>query len=386
MYLRNLMKTDENELALKEFLLDINCLEELLPWSGKFNLFDVLKASRNEIRHSNVLAWLLDANENHEIGDTFIKRIIQDLIKDSTSQSNIFRLLLLDFYSFSVYREWKNIDILMLSNDEKIAIAIENKVGSHEHDNQLKRYKEILNKEYPNYEKIFIYLTPEGECPSDDDWKILTYETIVENLEYIRDKAELLPDVKLMINNYIDTIRRDIVDDTQLIDICNKIYNKHKRALDLIYTHKIDNKSQIAEDIVSVLKEFADEGKLINYNNNFYTKRMSDLLPNLKAGNSSWGDTYPYTYWILSKDGGISIIFELGGLNVPAETMLNMQKLIDITKPNDKKREKFKYKRLHRCNYDFDESDCDNESIKNTIRTAVNYMLKWEKEILDKLA
>ena len=380
------MKTDENELALKEFLLDINCLEELLPWSGKFNLFDVLKASRNEIRHSNVLAWLLDANENHEIGDTFIKRIIQDLIKDSTSQSNIFRLLLLDFYSFSVYREWKNIDILMLSNDEKIAIAIENKVGSHEHDNQLKRYKEILNKEYPNYEKIFIYLTPEGECPSDDDWKILTYETIVENLEYIRDKAELLPDVKLMINNYIDTIRRDIVDDTQLIDICNKIHNKHKRALDLIYTHKIDNKSQIAEDIVSVLKEFADEGKLINYNNNFYTKRMSDLLPNLKAGNSSWGDTYPYTYWILSKDGGISIIFELGGLNVPAETMLNMQKLIDITKPNDKKREKFKYKRLHRCNYDFDESDCDNESIKNTIRTAVNYMLKWEKEILDKLA
>lgn len=380
------MKTDENELALKEFLLDINCLEELLPWSGKFNLFDVLKASRNEIRHSNVLAWLLDANENHEIGDTFIKRTIQDLIKDSTSQSNIFRLLLLDFYSFSVYREWKNIDILMLSNDEKIAIAIENKVGSHEHDNQLKRYKEILNKEYPNYEKIFIYLTPEGECPSDDDWKILTYETIVENLEYIRDKAELLPDVKLMINNYIDTIRRDIVDDTQLIDICNKIYNKHKRALDLIYTHKIDNKSQIAEDIVSVLKEFADEGKLINYNNNFYTKRMSDLLPNLKAGNSSWGDTYPYTYWILSKDGGISIIFELGGLNVPEETMLNMQKLIDITKPNDKKREKFKYKRLHRCNYDFDESDCDNESIKNTIRTAVNYMLKWEKEILDKLA
>ncbi len=380
------MKTDENELALKEFLLDINCLEELLPWSGKFNLFDVLKASRNEIRHSNVLAWLLDANENHEIGDTFIKRIIQDLIKDSTSQSNIFRLLLLDFYSFSVYREWKNIDILMLSNDEKIAIAIENKVGSHEHDNQLKRYKKILNKEYPNYEKIFIYLTPEGECPSDDDWKILTYETIVENLEHICDKAELLPDVKLMINNYIDTIRRDIVDDTQLIDICNKIYNKHKRALDLIYAHKIDNKSQIAEDIVSVLKEFAEEGKLISDNNNFYTTRMSNLLPNLTAENSSWGDTHPYAYWILSKNSGISVIFELGGFNVPNETMLNMQKLIDIAKPNDKKREKFKYKRLHRCSYDFDESDCDNESIKNTIRTAVNYMLKWEKEILDKLA
>ena len=380
------MSNDENELALKEFLLDINCLEELLPWSGKFNLFDVLKASRNEIRHSNVLAWLLDASENHEIGDIFIKNLFRNLVKDNkVYQNDIFRLLLLDFYSFSIYREWNNIDILMLSDDEKIAIAIENKIGSHEHDDQLKRYKDILNQNYSDYKKIFIYLTPEGECPSDTDWDILTYETVVENLEYIRDKVELLPDVRLMINNYIDTIRRDIVDDTQLIDICNKIYNKHKKALDLIYAYKIDNKSQIAENIISVLKEFANAGKLINYNNNFYTKRMSKLLPSLDTANSSWGDVYPYAYWILSKDNGISIIFELGGFNVPDSTMFNMQKLIDVVKPNDKKREKFKYKRLRRCNYDFEESDCDNESIKNTIREAVNAMLEWEKETLDKL-
>lgn len=380
------MSNDENELALKEFLLDINCLEELLPWSGKFNLFDVLKASRSEIRHSNVLAWLLDASENHEIGDIFIKNLFRNLVKDNkVYQNDIFRLLLLDFYSFSIYREWKNIDILMLSDDEKIAIAIENKIGSHEHDDQLKRYKDILNQNYSDYKKIFIYLTPEGECPSDTDWDILTYETVVENLEYIRDKVELLPDVRLMINNYIDTIRRDIVDDTQLIDICNKIYNKHKKALDLIYAYKIDNKSQIAENIISVLKEFANAGKLINYNNNFYTKRMSKLLPSLDTANSSWGDVYPYAYWILSKDNGISIIFELGGFNVPDSTMFNMQKLIDVVKPNDKKREKFKYKRLRRCNYDFEESDCDNESIKNTIREAVNAMLEWEKETLDKL-
>ena len=380
------MSNDENELALKEFLLDINCLEELLPWSGKFNLFDVLKASRSEIRHSNVLAWLLDASENHEIGDIFIKNLFRNLVKDNkVYQNDIFRLLLLDFYSFSIYREWKNIDILMLSDDEKIAIAIENKIGSHEHDDQLKRYKDILNQNYSDYKKIFIYLTPEGECPSDTDWDILTYETVVENLEYIRDRVELLPDVRLMINNYIDTIRRDIVDDTQLIDICNKIYNKHKKALDLIYAYKIDNKSQIAENIILVLKEFANEGKLINYNNNFYTKRMSKLLPSLDTANSSWGDVYPYAYWILSKDNGISIIFELGGFNVPDSTMFNMQKLIDVVKPNDKKREKFKYKRLRRCNYDFEESDCDNESIKNTIREAVNAMLEWEKETLDKL-
>ena len=50
--------TDEE--ALKNFLLDIDCLNELQPWTGHFNLFDVLKISRTEIRHSNVLSWLLN--------------------------------------------------------------------------------------------------------------------------------------------------------------------------------------------------------------------------------------------------------------------------------------------------------------------------------------
>ena len=31
-----------NEEALQIFLLDIGCLDELLPWTGKFNMFDVL--------------------------------------------------------------------------------------------------------------------------------------------------------------------------------------------------------------------------------------------------------------------------------------------------------------------------------------------------------
>lgn len=62
----------ENEKALQDFLLDIDCLDELIPWVAKFNIFDVLKISRTEIRHSNVLAWLLDANENHGLGDMFI--------------------------------------------------------------------------------------------------------------------------------------------------------------------------------------------------------------------------------------------------------------------------------------------------------------------------
>lgn len=150
----------ENEKALQDFLLDIDCLDELFPWVAKFNIFDVLKISRTEIRHSNVLAWLLDANENHGLGDMFIREIMQTLVEeDDSGKYDVFRLLLLDFHSFTVYREWNNIDIMLLSDEEKVVIAFENKVGSHEHSDQLNRYRNILERAYPEYERICIFLT-----------------------------------------------------------------------------------------------------------------------------------------------------------------------------------------------------------------------------------
>ena len=71
------MENTAEEKALQDFLLDIECLDELIPWTGKVNLFDVLKVSKKEIYHSNMLAWLLDPNENHGLGEAFLKGILQ---------------------------------------------------------------------------------------------------------------------------------------------------------------------------------------------------------------------------------------------------------------------------------------------------------------------
>lgn len=107
-------KIISNEQVLQDFLIDTKCLDELLSWTGKFNSFDVLKVPRVEIRHSNMLGWLLDPNENHGFGDAYLKRIFQRLVEnDSDGRNDVFEILLLDMYSFSVYREWKNIDILI---------------------------------------------------------------------------------------------------------------------------------------------------------------------------------------------------------------------------------------------------------------------------------
>ena len=199
------MIENKEEKALQDFLLDIECLDELLPWSGKFNLFDVLKVSKTEIRHSNMLAWLLNPNENHGLGDAYLRGIFQRLVEnDLNGRYDIFKILLLDMFSFSVYREWNNIDILLVSKNEKVLMAIENKVGSCEHSNQLNRYRNILEKEYEDYQRIYVFLTPDGEEPSDiENWDILTYNDVVEVLENICCKIELQPDVSIMIKNYI---------------------------------------------------------------------------------------------------------------------------------------------------------------------------------------
>lgn len=381
------MNQEEQE-ALHNFLQDIECLDDLNAWTSKLNLFDVLKISRNEIRHSNFLAWLLNPNENHGLGDKYLKGLLSRILKNSNKKNDVLNILLSDFYSFNIYREWKNIDILILSDKEKLAVIIENKVTSNEHDNQLNRYKKTLEIEYPDYKKIFLYLTPDGLEPSDSDWDILTYTDVVEILENIKNKNNLLPDVTLLMNNYIDVIRRDIVQDQNLVEICNKIYNKHKKALDLIYEYRFDNKN-IAEEIRKTLAILAKEGKIIynpNDGNNtyipFYTEKMSDYLPNLVDETGSWNDKHVYRFW-LSPGDKIRGVFELGGLNLPETTFNNMKKLISITRPKYK-REAFKFNILLSRFYDL-EDNYDTETINGVVRRIVHDLLKWEDDVLKKI-
>lgn len=384
------IKELSDEEALKNFLLDIDCLDELSMWTEKFNIFDVLKISRAEIRHSNMLAWLFDANENHGLGDKFVKKIMQKFVENNLNGSkfDVFEILLLDFYSFNIYREWNNIDLLLVSDDEKMVIAIENKVGSHEHSNQLNRYRKLLEKSYADYNKIYIFLTPDGILPSDtDNWCVLTYSDIVDVLTDIKEATELLPDVELMINNYIDVVRRDIVDDYQLIDICNKIYTKHKKALDLIYENRIDYKDIVKNIIFETLNKLDDCGK-IDYPGNsvrFHTSSMSEYLPDLNDTVSSWSNIYPYLYWINIRDNKMDVFFELGGKSVPDETIKLMQPIIDELSPKDNNRINFKYKRLKKFTFDIDFENSSKEEIERKFIDSIDKVLLWEEQLLEKV-
>ena len=137
------MNTEQKKI-LEEFLLDIDILDKLDGYMNKFNVFDVLKISKMEIRHSNMLAWLLNPKETHGLGDTFLRKFLQHCAKSYNTQNNDFKIdiikaSLMDCDDFLVSREWNNIEVLLVSSSNKIVICLENKIFSKESKHQLKK-------------------------------------------------------------------------------------------------------------------------------------------------------------------------------------------------------------------------------------------------------
>lgn len=105
--------------CLKNLLEDMDDIEERLSkWTGKANIFQILKLSKNEIRHSNFLAFLFAPNETHNLSDEFFKMFLKRYIDsndDTKAAINYFDALLNSYEDLIVYRENNNIDILLVS-------------------------------------------------------------------------------------------------------------------------------------------------------------------------------------------------------------------------------------------------------------------------------
>ena len=378
--------TEKERQAIRDFLIDISCLNKLNKWKSNFNLFDVLKITNMEIRHSNILAWLFDPNENHQIGDRFIKEFIARVVsKRNNGQIDDIDFLLQDFYSYQVYRESNHMDIVLASREERTAIIIENKIWSGESSHQLKDYFNKSKEEYSDYKLLYVFLTPDGHDASDtENWIPFSYEEIIESLDIAINGISFNPDVELLIRNYIETIRRNIMKekDEELVRICNEIYNKHRTAIRLIFENVSVNSSIDSEIICNTLKELGDEHKIIYQNNNswsFFTESMNKYLPELLEPNSSWGTNYIYYYWFDKNDEYISIHLELGGWGLNDELKERQIALIRASNKNEN------YKRFCRIYYKkvkINQDDYEN-SLEKAVRTLVKSALENEKRILN---
>lgn len=378
--------TVNEERALKDFLLDIDCLRQLDDWTDDFNLFDVLKITNAEIRHSNILGWFFDPNENHGMGDRFIKAFATKVAgRCNPERYDAFKMLLQDFFSYQVYRESNHMDIVLVSKEEKTAYIIENKVWSGESSHQLKDYFDKSKTEYKDCNQIFyIFLTPDGHDASDpENWIPFSYDDIIECLENSIAGISLRDEVRLVVENYIDTVRKNIMKekDEKLISICNEIYNKHRTALRLIFENVSIDSSVESEIICSTLKELDEEGIILYKDNNslhFFTKEMDEFLPEIDSNESSWGTNWVYYYWFEKPTDKLIVHFEIGGWGLNENLISHSNALIAAA---GKKQDSYRYKRLYRKAEKLNEDDYEG-SLKKAVRASVKATIENEKKLL----
>jgi hypothetical protein len=244
--------------ALTRFAIANDDLERLESLVNSFNIFEALGVARQELRHSDFLAFLLDPRQPHGLGDRFLKRFLQRALDEYSGQVPVtsIEIELQSLDQMFPYRERQNIDILLLDEANRIAVIIENKIGSAEHSGQLQRYRETVHRQYPGWKIIPIFLSPDGAPPTDDDFIAFDYGAISEIVLSLAEsrRTNLEPEVYGLLHHYARLLRRYVVEDSEIADLCRQIYAKHQRAPDLILEHRPgdrETRNAFIEDLIA---------------------------------------------------------------------------------------------------------------------------------------
>ena len=243
--------------ALRALQADASELERIEGLLGQFNIFEAIGFVHQETKHSHFLAFLLDPRQNHSLSDRFLKVFLHEAMK-ATDKGSL--PLDLDGSGEAVLSKTKvhtefstddgRIDILLLNHTRKWAVVIENKIGTGEHSDQLGRYYRFVEQKYREWQVRGIYLTPGGDTPSHEAYLSFDYGRVCGIIERLLDAhaPPLRPDGRMSLDHYKQMLERNVARDSGLARLCNRVYSKHHKALDLIYRHSsLDNEeSQLA--------------------------------------------------------------------------------------------------------------------------------------------
>lgn len=216
---------------------------------NKPNVFVAAGLVQQEIRHSSILAFLLDPNEWHGIGDYFLRQLLSiasddhhDALKIALCDLDDIRILTEVPIHDSDTKMKGRLDILAHAKKEKIILAIENKIGAQEGENQLKKYRMWLHEKYKDYIILLIYLTIDGEEPSDAEWFPLKYSELIDELaDATAVKSHLASEEGIIyINNYINLVERFVMKkpNEKLSEICKILWKDYGDLLDQINEYR----------------------------------------------------------------------------------------------------------------------------------------------------
>jgi hypothetical protein len=291
--------------------LVMNCpeLQALESKLSQFNIFKALRADQNELRHSNMLAWLVNPEESHGFDDLFVRRWLMQLLYNASAAEKrpdgwVSPIVVdaLDVERIEVHRELERIDLLFtihLRGDRFWAICVENKVNSRQGADQLQRYFEIVEKRFSAAERrIYVFLTRDFEVPAFDQFIPVRYREISEVLAQCLSvhSGAMGEGPRLLAQHYHQLLSEDFVEDSETAQLARQIYLKHRRALDFIFENKSDPIFDVTKSTEALLGQRVQELGIVSGRTN---KGYIRFLPKAwdtseNADGTAWGPNSRY--------------------------------------------------------------------------------------------
>lgn len=175
----------------------------------------------SEVPISRFLAWIFDPSEGHGLHDGVIRSMLTaawNAMDDAELDLPTQRLLSpahLTTRSFSgcmIQREARivdgagQLDVLILHPQSKLLIAVENKFGAGQGDEQLRKYRNALAKRFPDWERVHIFLDLYGQAPNDSSWIGLDFDWLVDELRAAEQSPWLGAEPRRVIGEFRSSI------------------------------------------------------------------------------------------------------------------------------------------------------------------------------------
>ena len=239
----------DTELDIQRFFQEVASIcaleqaqqEERNRKGENYNLFSILSIERYELKHSALIANLLDPKGSHGCGDAFLRAFFEIALKERTYPFEDCTLphSYTEYYTGPIADDTGGrIDILVKSSH--YGLIIENKIYAGDQDKQLTRYDNYGKKTFGAGRYLLVYLTLFGSEASKEStatksaeevgYLRLSYaEDILRWLEQCVRLADNKPLVRESLNQYIRTIKQLTYQDMNQKDI--------RKIIDLAVDH-----------------------------------------------------------------------------------------------------------------------------------------------------
>jgi hypothetical protein len=275
-------------------------LDHLRAHLGRFNPIKTMGMERMEIRHSAILGWLLNPQETHGLGDGFLRAFLSEALLggDVEAKPSALDVSQADLMDAEIRREWRNIDLLVISPRNDWVFVIENKFDSTQREGQLSDYLAVIDEalafDRERLQVRGIFLTLWDEEPEDTRYAPIKYEALSSLLEQhaLSEGQTLRAEVRIFITHYLDVVREASgmsKDAAEMEALAKQLYRDHRRALDFIFEYGKTTDFTIACDqVIGEGLDYGDEFSIEEFDFVFCdtNPRFVSFLPR------SWYDAF----------------------------------------------------------------------------------------------